>query len=96
VRYSCKRLIGLIDETEWTALDVDVKTAACEWLKSQTKGGALDRDVAKRTRTATYFGQDLVDRPRRMALMNLYLHNIEPQIALGDAIYEPPAASTWC
>src|SRR5207244_2207597 len=41
---------------------------------------------------ATYFGQDLVDRPRRMALMNLYLHNIEPQIALGDAIYEPPAS----
>jgi type I restriction enzyme M protein len=27
-----------------------------------------------------------------MALMNLYLHNIEPQINLGDAIYEPPAA----
>jgi type I restriction enzyme M protein len=48
--------------------------------------------VARRVRTATYFGQDLVDRPRRMALMNLYLHNIEPQIALGDAIYEPPAA----
>jgi type I restriction enzyme M protein len=48
--------------------------------------------VARRIRTATYFGQDLVDRPRRMALMNLYLHNIEPQIALGDAIYEPAAA----
>ncbi len=66
--------------------------AAYEWLKAQTKGGALDRDVAKRIRTATYFGQDLVDRPRRMALMNLYLHNIEPQIKLGDSIYEPPAA----
>jgi type I restriction enzyme M protein len=150
-----KRLIGLIDETEWTALDVDVKAAAYEgllekaasegkkgagqyftprvliqsivrcmkpdprahrdfticdpacgtggflvaayeWLKQET-GGALDRDVARRVRTATYVGQDLVDRPHRMALMNLYLHNIEPQIALGDAIYEPPppAASTW-
>ena len=145
-----KRLIGLIDETEWTALDVDVKAAAYEgllekaasegkkgagqyftprvliqsivrcmkpdprvrrdfticdpacgtggflvaayeWLKHET-GGALDRDVAKRVRTATYFGQDLVDRPRRMALMNLYLHDIEPQITLGDSIYEPPAA----
>jgi type I restriction enzyme M protein len=145
-----KRLISVIDETEWTALDVDVKAAAYEgllekaasegkkgagqyftprvliqsivrcmkpdpragrdfticdpacgtggclvaayeWLKAET-GGALERDVAKRVRTATYFGQDLVDRPRRMALMNLYLHNIEPQIALGDAIYEPPAA----
>lgn len=146
-----KRLIGLIDETEWTALDVDVKAAAYEgllekaasegkkgagqyftpriliqsivrcmkpdprvardfticdpacgtggflvaayeWLKGETRGGAFDRDVAKRIRTSTYFGQDLVDRPRRMALMNLYLHNIEPQIALGDTIYEPPSA----
>jgi type I restriction enzyme M protein len=66
--------------------------AAYEWLKSETKGGALDRDVARRIRTATYFGQDLVDRPRRMALMNLYLHNIEPQIKLGGSIYEPAAA----
>jgi type I restriction enzyme M protein len=66
--------------------------AAYEWLKGETKGGALERDIAKRIRTATYFGQDLVDRPRRMSLMNLYLHNIEPQIVLGDAIYEPPAA----
>src|SRR5438309_5610021 len=146
-----KRLLSLIDETEWTALDVDVKAAAYEgllekaasegkkgagqyftprvliqsivrcmkpdprvrrdfaicdpgcgtggflvaayeWLKAQTKGGALERDMAKRIRTATYFGQDLVDRPRRMALMNLYLHNIEPQITLGDAIYQPAAA----
>src|SRR5204863_8411265 len=28
----------------------------------------------------------------RMALMNLYLHNIAPQITLGDAIYQPAAA----
>jgi type I restriction enzyme M protein len=65
--------------------------AAYEWLKQET-GSALDRDVARRVRTASYFGQDLVARPRRMALMNLYLHNIEPQIALGDAIYQPPEA----
>ena len=104
-----KRLISLIDETEWTALDVDVKASAYEgllekaasegkkgagqyftprvliksivrcmkpdprlrrdftisdpgvgtggflvcsyeWLKEQTKGGALERDVAKRIR----------------------------------------------
>ncbi len=64
--------------------------AAYEWLKHET-GGALDRDVARRVRTATYFGQDLVDRPRRMALMNLYLHNIAPQITLGDSIYQPAA-----
>ena len=27
-------------------------------------------------------------RPRRLALMNLYLHQVEPHITLGDSIYE--------
>src|SRR5208337_3776579 len=143
-----KKLINLIDETEWTTLGVDVKAeayegllekaasegkkgagqyftprvliqsivgcmkpdprahpafticdpacgtggflvAAYEWLLAQTKGGALDRDVAKRVRKSTYFGQDLVARPRRLALMNLFLHGLEPRIYLGDTIYEP-------
>jgi type I restriction enzyme M protein len=30
-----------------------------------------------------------VARPRRLALMNLYLHGIEPDIKLGDSIYGP-------
>ena len=144
-----KRLINLIDETEWTTLGVDVKAAAYEgllekaasegkkgagqyftpriliqsivrcmkpdprahnefkicdpacgtggflvaayeWLMEQTGGGALDRGVAKRVRTKAYYGQDLVARPRRLALMNLFLHGIEPHIVLGDAIYEVP------
>lgn len=148
-----KRMITLIDETEWTALDVDVKAeafegllekaasegkkgagqyftprvliksivrcmkpdpgvhkeftigdpacgtggflvAAYEWLIEQT-GGALERDIAKRVRRATYFGQDLVERPRRLALMNLYLHGLEPEIALGDAIYEVPSGQRF-
>lgn len=143
-----KKLVELIDETEWVALDVDVKAAAFEgllekaasegkkgagqyftprmliqsvvrcmkpdprvskdfkigdpacgtggflvaayeWLLQQTSG-ALDREVAKRIRTQTYYGQDLVARPRRLALMNLYLHQVEPQIRLGDSIYEAP------
>ncbi|WP_280265763.1 type I restriction-modification system subunit M [Nocardia wallacei] len=143
------RLIQAIDETDWMALDVDVKAAAFEglleksaaegkkgagqyftprplirtmvrliqpdprirrqftvcdpacgtggflvaayeWLKEQTEG-ALDRDAAKRVRSATYFGQELVERPRRLALMNLYLHQVEPHIALGDSIYEEPS-----
>jgi type I restriction enzyme M protein len=141
-------MITLIDETEWTSLNVDVKAqafeglleraasegkkgagqyftprvliqsivrcmkpdprvhkdfticdpacgtggflvAAYEWLIEQT-GGALPRDIAKRTQKNVYFGQDLVERPRRLALMNLYLHNLEPEIALGDAIYDVP------
>jgi type I restriction enzyme M protein len=142
-----KRVINLVDEEEWSALDVDVKGAAFEglleraasegkkgagqyftprvlirsivkvmkpdprvssdfticdpacgtggflleayeWLLGQTKG-ALDRKDAKRIKEKTYFGQDLVPRPRRLALMNLYLHGLEPRIYLGDSIYEP-------
>jgi len=141
-----KKMLTLINETEWTALDVDVKAeafegllekaasegkkgagqyftprvliqsivrcmkpdprahkqftigdpacgtggflvAAYEWLIQQT-GGALDRDIAKRVRHSTYYGQDLVERPRRLASMNLYLHGLEPEIVLGDAIYQ--------
>ncbi len=68
--------------------------AAYEWLIAQTKG-ALDRDVAKRVRRATYYGQELVPRPRRLSLMNLYLHGIEPTIKLGDSIYEPPSSDRF-
>jgi type I restriction enzyme M protein len=144
-----KKLIGLIDETEWTGLDVDVKAAAFEgllekaasegkkgagqyftpriliqsivrcikpdprtqkdfticdpacgtggflvsayeWLIEQTKGGAIDRSLAKRIQRGTYYGKELVARPRRLALMNLYLHGLEPEIKLGDSLYEVP------
>lgn len=68
--------------------------AAYEWLKDET-GGAFDRDVAKRIRTATYFGQELVPRPRRLALMNMYLHQVEPHITLADSIYEVPPAKRY-
>ncbi|HEX7186120.1 MAG TPA: class I SAM-dependent DNA methyltransferase [Thermoanaerobaculia bacterium] len=138
-----KRLIGLIDETEWTALDVDVKAAVFEGLleKAADEGkkgagqyftprlliqaivrcvrpdprirpgftvcdpacgtggflvgayewllGQCDEDLGERVRHGTYFGQELVDRPRRLALMNLYLHGLAPEIKLGDSIYEP-------
>ncbi len=70
--------------------------SAYDWLLSVTKNGAeLDRATAKRVKTATYFGQDLVARPRRLALMNLYLHNLEPHISLGDSIYDPPPAERF-
>jgi len=144
-----KKLIGLIDETEWTALNIDVKAAAFEgllekaasegkkgagqyftprfliqtivrcmkpdprvhrelticdpacgtggflvasyeWLIEQTQGGAMDRELAKRIKSSTYFGKDLVARPRRLALMNMFLHGLEPVIEMGDSIYEVP------
>lgn len=149
-----KRMLSLIDETEWTGLDVDVKAqafegllekaasegkkgagqyftprvliqsivrcikpdpgahkdftigdpacgtggflvCAYEWLIEQTKGGAINRELAKRLKSSTYFGQDLVERPRRLALMNLYLHGLEPEITLGDAIYEVPGSHRY-
>lgn len=142
-----RRLIDMIDEEEWSALDVDVKGAAfegllekaasegkkgagqyftprpliqsiCRVMKPDPRGkqgftiadpacgtggflvvayewlvevskGVFDRSDTRRIRTATYYGQELVPRPRRLALMNLYLHGVEPHIYLGDTIYEP-------
>ncbi len=69
--------------------------ASYEWFLEQTQGGAMDRDLAKRLKRETYFGQDLVPRPRRLALMNLYLHGLEPHIALGDSIYEAPESRRY-
>jgi type I restriction enzyme M protein len=142
-----RRLIDMIDEEEWSSLDVDVKGAAFEgllekaasegkkgagqyftprvliqticrlmkpdprgrkdftiadpacgtggflicayeWLVAESKG-VFDRADAKRIRTQTYYGQDLVARPRRLALMNLYLHGVQPHIYFGDTLYEP-------
>lgn len=141
-----KKVINMIDEEEWTSMDVDVKGAAFEgllekaasegkkgagqyftprvliqsivrvmkpdprvgrdfticdpacgtggflmcayeWLMDITKGALYRKDI-KRIKTQTYYGQDLVARPRRLALMNLYLHGLEPKIYLGDTIYE--------
>jgi type I restriction enzyme M protein len=62
--------------------------AAYQWLFDET-GGVFDRKDIKRIKTETYYGQDLVPRPRRLALMNLFLQGLEPTIYLGDAIYEP-------
>jgi len=61
---------------------------AYEWLMYVTKG-ALDRNEVQRIKKKTYYGQDLVPRPRRLALMNMYLHGVEPHIYLGDSLYEP-------
>ena len=49
---------------------------AYEWLVAESKG-VLDRADAKRIKAKTYFGPDLVPRPRRPALMNLFLHGVE-------------------
>jgi type I restriction enzyme M protein len=84
---------------EFTICDPAVGTggflvAASEWLDEEAHG-TFERDIAKRVRTQTYSGQELVHRPRRLALMNLYLHGIEPHIRLGDSIYEPPSGERF-
>jgi len=148
-----KKLINLIDEIEWTSLNVDVKAAAYEglleksasegkkgagqyftprvliqsivtcmkpdprkskdfiihdpaagtggflvcayeWLMEKTKG-SLERDDAKRITNKVYTGTELVARPRRLALMNLYLHGIHADIYLGDSIYEPTKGTRY-
>lgn len=148
-----KRLINLIDEIEWTSLNVDVKAAAYEgllekaasegkkgagqyftpriliesivrcmkpdprtrkefticdpaagtggflmcsyeWLMEETKG-ALRREDAERVKNRTYYGTELVPRPRRLCLMNLYLHGLEANIHLGDSIYEPDSGNRY-
>jgi type I restriction enzyme M protein len=68
--------------------------AAYEWLAAEANG-ALGRDVARRVKAEVFHGTELVARPRRLALMNLVLHGIEPKIALGDAIYDPPTGARF-
>lgn len=143
-----KRLINMIDEEDWTEMDVDVKGEAFEglleksanegkkgagqyftpreliksiirvmkpdprvkkdftvcdpscgtggflvlaydWLIHQTKGGAFERDEIKRIKNSTYYGYELVARPARLAMMNLFLHGVTTEIRIGDTIYEP-------
>ncbi|WP_438038145.1 N-6 DNA methylase [Sorangium sp. So ce128] len=62
--------------------------AAWEWIEAEARG-ALDREAARRIKAGAFFGQELVARPRRLALMNLYLHGIEPRITLGDSLDAP-------
>ncbi len=62
--------------------------SAYEWLMHETKGVIDRRDIARIVHQ-TYSGQELVPRPRRLCLMNLYLHGLESDVYLGDSLYEP-------
>jgi len=81
-----------LENSEFNIADVAVGTAgfliiANEWFKQQFKSKKISRKEAVRIQNNTYFGQELVQRPRRLALMNMFLHNINAQIKLGDSIY---------
>lgn len=147
-----KKLIALIDETEWTTLDVDLKgqayegllqkyaaeqkgagqyftpreairavvrcvrpdirehgeftihdpacgtagflIGAYEWLVGQTREGAnLRREDRERLQKRTFSGVEIVLETRRLAMMNLYLHEIDAEIYYGDSLAEGPHAA---
>jgi type I restriction enzyme M protein len=147
-----KKLIMLIDETQWTALDVDVKAdayegllqkyaeeekgagqyftpreaircvvrcirpdikakedftihdpavgtagfliGAYEWTMNRTKEGALlTREERERLQNEAFSGGEIVLDTRRLALMNLYLHEIQADIYYGDSLAEGPHTS---
>ncbi len=62
---------------------------AFEWIKEQTKGGSkLSIPDRNRLLKKTFSGMDNVVMTRRLALMNCYLHSIEPTIFFGDSLGE--------
>ena len=78
----------------WTFCDPACGTGgfligAYDWLKTETKLRFDARDI-ERIKKRTYYGQDLVQQPRRLALMNAYLHGLTPHIYLGNTIEEAP------
>lgn len=62
-------------------------TMAHEWFVENNRK-KLTKAENIRINTNTYFGQELVQRPRRLALMNMFLHGIDASetIKLGDSI----------
>ncbi len=64
---------------------------AYEWMLLQTKEGAqLSPKERERLRTRTYSGGEIVLETKRLALMNLYLHEIQVDIFFGDSLAEGP------
>lgn len=64
---------------------------AYEWIMDQTHEGAdLRREDRERLKTRTFSGVEIVLDTRRLALMNLYLHEIEDGIWYGDALADGP------
>jgi type I restriction enzyme M protein len=62
-------------------------TLANEWFKENHRK-KLTLKQKKQIENDTYYGNELVQRPRRLALMNMFLHGIDASktIQLGDSI----------
>jgi len=64
---------------------------AYEWMMKQTQEGAkLKREEMERLLKRTFSGCEIVLETKRLALMNLYLHEIEAEIFYRDALAEGP------
>ncbi|AZB34802.1 class I SAM-dependent DNA methyltransferase [Chryseobacterium bernardetii] len=57
-------------------------TMAVDWAKS-----TISHDKWYKVKDNCYYGQELVVRPYRLALMNLFLHGVKGNLLLGDSIY---------
>ena len=57
-----------------------------EWWRRINSLTKLNTNQKKKLFEKTYYGQELVLRPRRLAQVNLFLHGITPNIKLGDTI----------
>jgi type I restriction enzyme M protein len=62
---------------------------AFEWIMKETHAGSrLTTEDRERLIKQTLSGMDNVQSTRRLALMNCYLHELEPKIYFGDALGE--------
>jgi len=57
-------------------------TMAVEWAKKN-----VNESKRNKLSNNSYFGQELVVRPYRLALMNMFLHGVKADLKLGDSIY---------
>ncbi len=57
-------------------------TVAVDWAKHN-----ISISEWNKLRNNSYYGQELVVRPYRLALMNLFLHGVQANLTLGDSIY---------
>lgn len=61
-------------------------TLACEWVHQNFPKETIEQ--AEKLKYHTFWGQELVQRPRRLALMNMFLHGVDTSetIKFGDTI----------
>jgi type I restriction enzyme M protein len=62
--------------------------AAAEWMQRKY-GAGIPRETGRRMRDGAYSGSDNTPLARRLAMMNMFLHELGGDVALRDSIYDP-------